>query len=82
MSIFSTSKSISGQEVSVRANNKARTYTIKTNGTTYRTYPFNKIEFEDAYHNTADDWLYFIHTNTVKIIKFYTQGRWMTWITY
>lgn len=69
MSKFTTSTSISGQIVSVRANKKAKTFTIKTNGSTYRTYPFNKVEFEEADYNTANDWLNFLHTYNVQIIK-------------
>lgn len=69
MSTFTTSTSISGQKVSVRANNKAKTYTIKTNGSTYRTYPFNKVDFEDADYNTAIDWINFLNTYSTQQIK-------------
>lgn len=69
MSTFAKLTSISGQEVSVRANNKARTYTIKTNGSTYRTYPFNKVDFEEADYNTANDWINFLNTYSTQRIK-------------
>ena len=37
-------------------NHSKRTFTIRKDGSKYRTLPMNKEEFNDALHMTADDW--------------------------
>jgi hypothetical protein len=46
----------------VTSNVKNRTFTIKKNGTTYRTGKFSKTEFEEAEYNTEKDWNNFLRT--------------------
>jgi hypothetical protein len=69
MSTFTTFTTISGQEIAVRPNFKAKTYTIKTNGSTYRTSTLNSQEFEDAEYNTGNDWMSFLKSGNYSKIK-------------
>lgn len=69
MSTFSTLTSISGQTLQVRANNKARTFTIKKNGTTYRTTAMSRAEFEENEFNTANDWASFLQNGSYYKVK-------------
>lgn len=55
-------KTITGKEISVRANKSSRTFTIRTNGFKYRTVKMNKEEFNNNTHNTANDWSYFLRS--------------------
>lgn len=43
-------------------NYSKRTFTIRTNGSKYRTSQFSKAEFEENLHNTGKDWLNFLRT--------------------
>jgi len=49
-------------DIEVTSNVKNRTFTIKKNGTTYRTGKFSKPEFEEAEYNTEKDWNNFLRT--------------------
>lgn len=56
MSKFKTLTSISGRVFEVRENNKARIFTIKSNGTTYKTLQMTKRQFQECCYNTGNDW--------------------------
>ena len=49
-------KTITGNEIRVSSNKRTRTYTIKKNGSTYRTYPMSKEEFNSCDWHTGNDW--------------------------
>ena len=49
-------------DIKVTSNVKNRTFTIKKNGTTYRTGKFSKPEFEELEYNTQNDWSNFLRT--------------------
>jgi hypothetical protein len=56
--------------IEVVSNEKNRTFTIKKNGTTYRTGKFSKPEFEELEYNTLKDWDNFLKTsNDYSIVK-------------
>lgn len=55
-------------------NERIRRFTIraKENGVTiikYRTLPMGRAEFEDAKHNTSNDWKHYVNTNPVSLVK-------------
>jgi len=57
--------------IQVIPNVKNRTFTIKKNGTTYRTIKFSKPEFEELEYNTQKDWANFLNTQEAySIVKF------------
>lgn len=60
MSTFTQLITISGKEINIRPNYRAKTFTIKTNGSTYRTSGMNAREFEEAEYNTGNDWMKFL----------------------
>lgn len=60
---------ITGIEIKVKANNSKRTYTIRKQGTKYRTYKMNKQEFESAYYWTGNDWSNYLKTDDYYIVK-------------
>jgi len=43
-------------------NHSKRTFTIRKNGSKYRTCKFSKNEFEDTLYNTPNDWQNFLST--------------------
>jgi len=49
--------------MNVKANQKDRTFTIRVNGSKYRTCQFSKEEFEEMEHNTYADWVIFLATS-------------------
>jgi hypothetical protein len=49
-------------DIKVTSNVKNRTFTIKKNGTTYRTGKFSKPEFKELEYNTQNDWANFLRT--------------------
>lgn len=51
---------ITGREIKISSNQSQRTFTIRTNGSKYRTYPFNKKEFNECENMTGNDWAYFL----------------------
>jgi hypothetical protein len=55
-----TLTTITGREISVTANNSKRTYTIRSNGAKYRTYPMTKEDFSSADFWTGNDWHNFL----------------------
>ena len=50
-------------------NYSKRTFTIRKDGSTYRTLPMNKQEFEEAEMHTEGDWKWFLTTNDVHVIR-------------
>lgn len=64
-----TLKTISNQEIKISANKSSRTYTIRTNGSTYRTTKMSKEEFKSNSNNTANDWKNFLSSNDYFLIK-------------
>lgn len=55
-------KTISGREISVRANVSRRTFTIRTESAKYRTVQMSKDEFRSCERNTANDWQHFLNS--------------------
>ena len=56
-------KTISGNEISVKANQSKRTFTIRTETAKYRTFPMSQDEFDSCEHNTANDWNQFLKSD-------------------
>lgn len=50
-------------EIKVRPNHSRRTFTLRKNGTTYRTNQMSKDEFQSATYWTGNDWNQFFKTN-------------------
>lgn len=50
-------------KIRIKANQKAKTFTIRTTSGKYRTLPMNKAEFEETEHNTSKDWQNFLNTS-------------------
>jgi len=58
------------KEMNVKANQKDRTFTIRVNGSKYRTSQFSKATFEELEHNTDADWVNFLATsNSYYLVK-------------
>lgn len=55
-----TFKTITGRIIKVSANKSKRTYTIKTDAATYRTFQMTKEEFDSCEDNTGNDWANFL----------------------
>ena len=54
----------------VKANQQAKTFTIRVNGSKYRTSKFLKATFEELEHNTDADWFNFLATsNSYYLVK-------------
>jgi hypothetical protein len=49
--------------MNVKANQKDRTFTIRVNGSKYRTSKFLKATFEELEYNTDADWSNFLATS-------------------
>ena len=49
-------------ETKAKANQRKRTFTIRTHNAKYRTCVFTKEEFEELECNTSKDWDYFLST--------------------
>lgn len=58
-------KTITGREISVKANKSKKTFTIRTDAAKYRTLPFSRQEFEQADRFwTGQDWQNFLKTGS------------------
>lgn len=55
-----TLKTITGREIKVTANHSARTFTIRSNGSKYRTTRLNQDDFHSCLNNTGNDWADFL----------------------
>ena len=53
----------------VTSNKTKKHFTITVNGRVYRTTQMSKEQFEECDYNTAADWINYIKTNEVIIIK-------------
>ncbi len=62
-------KTITGRELKLSANKSKRTFTIRANGSKYRTLPMSKEEFQQAEYWTANDWNNFLKTDEYYIVK-------------
>ncbi len=62
---------ITKREIKISANRSARTFTIRKNGSKYRTGKFEKIEFSEAERFwTGNDWSNFLKSsNDYYIVK-------------
>lgn len=69
MTQFFKITAITGQEFLVRPNYRAKTFTIKTNGTTYRTTSLNGQEFEECEYYTGNDWASFMKSGNYYKVK-------------
>jgi phage-related protein len=64
-----TVTSITGREFKISANKSKRTFTIRTFGSKYRTYPMDKQEFETAWYWTGNDWSQFMKSHDYYCVK-------------
>lgn len=64
-----TLRTISDREIKVTANHSARTFTIRKNGTTYRTLKMDKEEFNSAIYWTTNDWQQFLKSSDYYKVK-------------
>ena len=63
-------KTITGTQINVKANQSKRTFTIRTEGSKYRTIPMSQEEFESCENNTANDWQHFLsNTDEYYLVK-------------
>jgi len=62
-------KSITGREFNVTPNHSARTFTIRVDGTKYRTLPMTKNEFQSCLSNTGNDWQQFLKGTDYYTVK-------------
>jgi len=56
-------KTITGREITVSENKSKRTYTIRVDGSKYRTDKMSKDEFNSCQNNTGNDWNQFLKGN-------------------
>jgi|LakMenE01Jun11ns_1017340.scaffolds.fasta_scaffold23609_1 hypothetical protein len=62
-------KTISNQEIKISSNKSNRTYTIRTNGSVYRTIKMSKEEFKSNSNNTGNDWKNFLSSDDYYLVK-------------
>jgi hypothetical protein len=62
-------KSISGREFRVSPNKAKRTFTIRVDGSKYRTLQMGKDEFVEAYYWTGDDRSQFMKSGEYYSVK-------------
>lgn len=55
-----TLTTITGRKIKVSANHSKRTFTIKTDAATFRTFSMSKDEFNNSLHDTGNDWNQFL----------------------
>jgi len=56
-------QTISGRQISATPNYSARTFTIRVEGSKYRTIRLSKDEFQSCENNTGNDWQNFLRSN-------------------
>lgn len=64
-----TLTTITGRKISVSRNVSKRTYTIRTNGAKYRTYPMSREDFNAADFWTGNDWNNFLKSEDYYPVK-------------
>ena len=52
-----------------KANHSKRTFTLRSEGNTYRTHPMSKQEFNESLYMTSNDWLLFLKSNQYSKVK-------------
>jgi hypothetical protein len=58
------------QQIVVRANHQKNTFTIRKDGSKFRTEKMSKEEFNNSLYNTSDDWKnYLRNSQSYKLIK-------------
>ena len=63
-------KTVTGKTIKVNANTSLRTFTIRTNGSKYRTNKMSKSEFMSNENNTGNDWQSFLNgSNDYYLVK-------------
>lgn len=62
-------KTITGRTINVKANHSKRTFTIRVEGSKYRTYQMDKETFSAELNNTANDWAQFLKGNDYYKVK-------------
>ena len=55
-------KTISGRTINVTPNYSKRTFTIRVEGSKYRTYQMDKVTFSESLYMTANDWQHFLNS--------------------
>jgi len=55
-------KTISGRTINATANHSKRTFTIRVEGSKYRTYQMDKVTFSESLNMTANDWQHFLNS--------------------
>ena len=58
-----TVTNISGREFKITSNKSARTFTIRVDGSVYRTIPMSREEFDSCENNTGNDWSQFMKSD-------------------
>jgi hypothetical protein len=56
-------------EIKTTANFSKRTFTIRKNGSKYRTYPMSQQEFNECINMTQNDWQQFLKSNEYYSVK-------------
>lgn len=64
-----TLHTISDRELKVSSNKRERTFRIKTESATFKTFPMSKDEFNSAEYWTGQDWQQFLRTDEYYKIK-------------
>jgi hypothetical protein len=64
-----TLKTLSGRILKISSNKSARTYTIKTDAATFRTFRMSKEEFNSCLYNTGQDWQHFLNSDDYYKVK-------------
>ena len=67
--IMTTYTTITGRKIRVGSNYSKRTFTIKTDSSTFRTFKMTKEEFNENLYNTANDWNQFLKSDDYYKVK-------------
>jgi len=62
-------KTITGRIIRITPNMSKKTFTIRTDSATYRTFPLEKEEFQSARFWEGDDWAQFLKTDDYYFVK-------------
>ena len=66
---MTTLTTITGREIKVNANHSAKTFTIRIDGSKYRTIPMSREEFSTCLNNTGNDWADFLKSDDYYVVK-------------
>ena len=67
--IMTTYTTITERKIRVGSNYSKRTFTIKTDSATFRTFKMTKEEFNENLYNTANDWNQFLKSDDYYKVK-------------